>query len=58
MKTSYRLVKLQTKVIINADVLKDRLENILEGMITYRHHKNMTWLKYKVKGLIKDCEVN
>lgn len=57
MKSRYRIAKLQTKVIINVDVLKDRLENILDGMITYRQHKNMTWLKYKVKDLIEDCGV-
>lgn len=53
----YRLAKLKTKIVLNADVLKDRLENILEGMENYRQHKNMTWLKYKIKDLIKDCGV-
>jgi len=56
MEKRYRIAKLQTKVVINADVLKDRLKDILEGMESYREHRNMTWLKHKMKGLIKDVE--
>ena len=43
------------KTVVNATVLKDRLKDIHKGMEDYRKHKNMTWLKHKVKSLIEEC---
>lgn len=56
MEKKYRLAKLKTNVVINSEVLSDRLKNILEGMETYRQHRNMTWLKNKVKKLIDEVK--
>jgi len=57
MKKYFHIKRIKsTAKLINTDVLKDSLEDLLKGMEEYRHHKNMTWLKKKVKNIIKEIE--
>ena len=56
MITKYRIAQIKTKVLINSDIVVDCLEDILDGMESYRRHRNMTWLKYKVEKLIKQLK--
>ncbi len=56
MIKKYRIAQIKTKIVVNSDIVVDSLKDILKGMEDYRRHRNMTWLKHKVKDLIKQLE--